>query len=236
MKRIINLIVMFLTVAIVQAASFTVEAPRQVVEGNKFNVTFVLNNGEGSGFTPPEVSGAKLIYGPSVSHSYSSSWVNGKSSHSSSEEYTMIYKATQTGKCHIGAASVVVDGKRMATKAFTIEVLPSGSSQPSQQTQRTPGAPTPYSDPMTQSADKEVSGKDLFVRIEMSKPRVYEQQAVVCTIKLYTKYQVSQFMPTIQPSFDGFLIEEIPMQPSLNKVETLNGQQYMVAILSRAAS
>ncbi len=233
MKRIINLIVMFLAVAIVQAASFTVEAPRQVVEGNKFNVTFVLNNGEGSGFTPPEVSGAKLIYGPSVSHSYSSSWVNGKSSHSSSEEYTMIYKATQTGKCHIGAASVVVDGKRMATKAFTIEVLPSGSSQPSQQTQRTPGAPTPYSDPMTQSADKEVSGKDLFVRIEMSKPRVYEQQAVVCTIKLYTKYQVSQFMPTIQPSFDGFLIEEIPMQPSLNKVETLNGQQYMVATLKK---
>ena len=233
MKRIINIVILLLTVLVAQAASFTVEAPRQVVEGNKFNVTFVLNNGEGSSFTAPEVSGAKLIYGPSVSHSYSSSWVNGKSSSSSSEEYTMIYKATATGKCHIGAASIVVGGKRMATKAFTIEVLPSGSSQPSQQPQRTPGAPTPYSDPMTQSADKEVSGKDLFVRIEMSKPRVYEQQAVVCTIKLYTKYQVSQFLPTIQPSFDGFLIEEIPMQPSLNKVETFNGQQYMVAILKK---
>ena len=233
MKRIFNIALMLLTVVAVQAASFTVEAPRQVVEGNKFNVTFVLNNGEGSSFTPPEVSGAKLIYGPSVSHSYSSSWVNGKSSSSSSEEYTMIYKATQTGKCHVGAASIVVGGKRMATRAFTIEVLPSGSSQPSQQTQRTPGAPTPYSDPMTQTADKSVSGKDLFVRIEMSKPRVYEQQAVVCTIKLYTKYQVSQFIPTIQPSFDGFLIEEIPMQPSLNKVETLNGEQYMVAILKK---
>lgn len=233
MKRIINLALMLLTVVAVRAASFTVEAPRQVVEGNKFNVTFVLNNGEGSNFTPPEVSGAKLIYGPSVSHSYSSSWVNGKTSSSSSEEYTMIYKATHTGRCHVGAASIVVGGKRMATKAFTIEVLPSGSSQPSQQTQRTPGAPTPYSDPMTQSADKDVSGKDLFVRIEMSKPRVYEQQAVVCTIKLYTKYQVSQFIPTIQPSFDGFLIEEIPMQPSLNKVETLNGEQYMVAILKK---
>ena len=233
MKRIINIAILLLTVLVARATSFTVEAPSQVVEGNKFNVTFVLSNGEGSNFTPPEVSGAKLIYGPSVSHSYSSSWVNGKSSSSSSEEYTMIYKATGTGKCHIGAASIVVGGKRYATKALTIDVLPSGSSQPSQQPQRTPGAPTPYSDPMTQSADKEVSGKDLFVRIEMSKPRVYEQQAVVCTIKLYTKYQVSQFMPTIQPSFDGFLIEEIPMQPSLNKVETLNGQQYMVAILKK---
>lgn len=234
MKRIINIAILLLTVVMAHAsASFTVEAPRHVVEGNKFNVTFVLNNGEGSNFTPPEVSGAKLIYGPSVSHSYSSSWVNGKSSSSSSEEYTMIYKATSSDKCHIGSASIVVGGKRMTTKAFTVEVVPSGSSQPSQQPQRTPGAPTPYSDPMTQSADKDVSGKDVFVRIEMNKPHVYEQQAVVCTIKLYTKYQVSQFMPTIQPSFDGFLIEEIPMQPILNKVETINGQQYMVAILRK---
>ncbi len=232
MKRIINIAILLLIVVVAHATSFTVEAPRQVIEGNKFNVTFVLNNGEGSNFTPPEVSGAKLIYGPSVSHSYSSSWVNGKSSSSSSEEYTMMYKATGTGKCHIGAASIVVGGKRYTTKALTIDVLPAGS-QPSQQPQRTPGAPTPYSDPMTQSADKAVSGKDLFVRIEMSKPRVYEQQAVVCTIKLYTKYQVSQFMPTIQPSFDGFLIEEIPMQPSLNKIETLNGQEYMVAVLKK---
>ena len=233
MKRIINIAILLLTVAAAHAASFTVEAPRQVVEGNKFNVTFVLNNGEGSAFTPPEVSGAKLIYGPSVSHSYSSSWVNGKSSHSSSEEYTMIYKATATGKCHIGPASVVVDGKRMTTKAINIDVLPSGSSQPDPQTQRSSASPTPYSDPMTQSADKAVSGKDLFVRIEMSKPRVYEQQAVVCTIKLYTKYQISQFMPTIQPSFDGFLIEEIPMQPVLNKVETFDGEHYMTAILKK---
>ena len=235
MKRIINIAILLLTaVMAVQAASFTVEAPRQVIEGNKFNVTFVLNNGEGSNFTPPEVSGAKLIYGPSVSHSYSSSWVNGKSSSSSSEEYTMIYKATTTGKCHIGAASIVVGGRHLSTKAFSIDVLPSGShaSRQSQQ-QTTPGAPTPYSDPLTQSADKSVSGQDLFVRIEMSKPRVYEQQAVVCTIKLYTKYQISQFMPTLQPSFDGFLIEEIPVQPSLNKVETLNGERYMTAILKQ---
>ncbi|MBQ6079915.1 MAG: protein BatD [Muribaculaceae bacterium] len=232
MKRIIYIAILLLTALAAQAASFTVEAPRQVVEGNKFNVTFVLKNGEGNSFTPPEVTGAKLIYGPSVSHSYSSTWVNGKSSSSSTEEYTMIYKATATGKCHIGAASVVSGGNKLTTKPLTIDVLPAGS-QPSQQMQSTPGAPTPYSDPMTQSADKAVGSKDLFVRIEMSKPRVYEQQAVVCTIKLYTKYQISQFMPTIQPSFDGFLIEEIPVQPSLNKVETLNGERYMTAILKK---
>ena len=213
------------------AVSFTVQAPRQVVEGNKFNVTFVLENAEGSGFAAPEVSGATKIYGPALSTSYSSSWINGKTSQSSSQEYTMIYKATHADKCTVGAASIVVGGQRMSTKPFTVEVLPPDqSASGAQQRQR---SQVQYDDPMTQSADKAVGSNDLFVRIEMSKPRVYEQQAVVCTIKLYTKYQVSQFMPTLQPSFDGFLIEEIPMQPSLNNVEHVNGQNYMVAVLKK---
>ncbi len=221
------------------SVSFTVQAPRQVNEGSKFNVTFVLKNAEGSGFVAPDIPGATKLYGPALSTSYSQSWVNGKSSSSSSQEYTMIYKATKQGRLSVGAASVDVNGRRMTTKPFTIDVLPpdkaansrTRSLQEDQQQHERRGVQ--YDDPITQSADKAVTGNDIFVRIEMSKPRVYEQQAVVCTIKLYTKYQVSQFIPTLQPSFDGFLIEEIPMQPSLNNVETHNGQQYMVAVLKK---
>ena len=230
-----------LCVALSAAASvsFTVQAPRQVNEGSKFNVTFVLKNAEGSGFVAPDIPGATKLYGPALSTSYSQSWVNGKSSSSSSQEYTMIYKATKQGRLSVGAASVDVNGRRMTTKPFTIDVLPpdkaansrTRSLQEDQQQHERRGVQ--YDDPITQSADKAVTGNDIFVRIEMSKPRVYEQQAVVCTIKLYTKYQVSQFIPTLQPSFDGFLIEEIPMQPSLNNVETHNGQQYMVAVLKK---
>ena len=221
------------------AVSFTVQAPRQVNEGSKFNVTFVLKNAEGSGFVAPDIPGATKIYGPALSTSYSQSWVNGKSSSSSSQEYTMIYKANRQGRLSVGAASVDVNGRRMTTKPFTIEVLPpdrAANSRPQslQEEQRQhERRGVQYDDPITQSADKAVTGNDIFVRIEMSKPRVFEQQAVVCTIKLYTKYQGSQFIPTLQPSFDGFLIEEIPMQPSLNNVETLNGQQYMVAVLKK---
>lgn len=221
------------------SVSFTVQAPRQVNEGSKFNVTFVLKNAEGSGFVAPDIPGATKLYGPALSTSYSQSWVNGKSSSSSSQEYTMIYKAIKQGRLSVGAASVDVNGRRMTTKPFTIDVLPpdkaansrTRSLQEDQQQHERRGVQ--YDDPITQSADKAVTGNDIFVRIEMSKPRVYEQQAVVCTIKLYTKYQVSQFIPTLQPSFDGFLIEEIPMQPSLNNVETHNGQQYMVAVLKK---
>ena len=40
-------------------------------------------------------------------------------------------------------------------------------------------------------------------------------------------------MPTKQPSFDGFLIQEVDVQPSLNEMETYNGQNYMTAVLKR---
>ena len=71
------------------------------------------------------------------------------------------------------------------------------------------------------------------MRIILSKSSAYEQEAIGCTIKLYTKYSISSFLPTRQPAFDGFLIQEVDLQPSLNQVETYNGQNYMTAILKK---
>ena len=213
-----------------EGVSFTARAPRQVVQGNRFSVAYTLRNGEGSGFAAPEIEGATKIYGPAVSTSYSQQWVNGVSSSSSSVEYTMTYRADKAGKYTVGAASVSVDGKRYSTKPFTIEILPPDKSAQGG-TQQSGGVQ--FDDPNTQSAGKEVSSKDLFVRIAMSKTNVYEQEVVVCTIKLYTKYQISQFMPTLQPSFNGFLIEELPITASLNQVEHVNGENYMVAELKK---
>lgn len=212
--------------------SFTAHAPRQVIQGNKFNVTYVLRNAEGSNFKEPQVNGATKLYGPSLSTSYSSEWVNGKSSSSSSQEYTILYRADKEGTYTIDAATIDADGKRYSTKPVTIQILPPDkSSSDNSADSRNQGVRIDDID--TQSASKPLSTKDLFVRIEMSKQKVYEQEAVVCTIKLYTKYQISQFMTTLQPSFDGFLIEELPISNNLNNVEHLNGENYMVAELKK---
>ncbi len=213
-----------------QDVSFTAHAPRQVVQGNRFSVAYVLKNGEGSGFNAPEIDGATKIYGPAVSTSYSQQWINGQQSSSSSVEYTMTYRADKAGKYQVGAASVVVNGKKMTTAPFSLEVLPPDKSA---QTGGQQSGSVQFDDPSTQAAGKEVSSKDLFVRISMSKSNVYEQEAVVCVIKLYTKYQISQFMPTIQPSFNGFLIEDLPVNTSLNNIEHVNGENYMVAELKK---
>lgn len=216
------------------AVSFTAQAPPKVEVGNKFNITFVLTNAEGQRFMAPELSWASKVYGPAMSTSYHSSWINGKSSSSTSQEYNMIYKALKPGKYTVGSASIVVNGTRMTTRPLSIEVISSSRAADDQrreeQRQR---SQVQFDDPLTQDASKGVNANDLFVRIELSKPRVYEQQAVVCTIKLYTRYQISQFMATKQPSFDGFLIEEIDQKASLNNDEVVNGQPYKVAILKR---
>ena len=71
------------------------------------------------------------------------------------------------------------------------------------------------------------------MRIILSKSKAYEQEAIECTIKLYTKYSISSFMSTTQPSFDGFLIEELDLKSSLNQIENYKGQNYMTAILKK---
>lgn len=207
--------------------SFTVDAPRQVIEGNKFTITYVLRNGEGSSFQEPKVEGTTKLFGPATSRSYSSQWVNGVSSSSTSEEYAITYRADKAGKYNVAAAKVQVDGKTYSTQPFTLEILP-----PDRTAQNGQGG-VQIDNYDSQRAGKVVSADDLFIRINLSKSSAYEQEAVVCTIKLYTKYQVSQFMPTLQPSFNGFLIEELPITSSLNNVERVNGQNYMVAELKK---
>lgn len=207
--------------------SFTANAPRQVIQGNKFDVKFILRNAEGENFKEPSLGGVTKIYGPSTSTSYSMQMINGKTTSSSSCEYTIMYKADKAGTYTIPSATVEVDGKRYSTKPLTIEILPPDKNSGAN------AQGVRVDDINTQSASKPLNPNDLFVRIQLSKSKVYEQEAVVCTIKLYTKYQISQFMTTLQPSFDGFLIEELPTSPSLNDIESYKGENYMVAELKK---
>lgn len=232
MKRyivILFIISFFPFVEAFAAASFTVKAPRQVIQGGKFSITYELSNASGSAFKSPNVGGCKLLYGPSVSQMSSFSSVNGKNTSSTSESYTMTYRAEKAGKYTIGAASINVGGKTYTTKPFTLEVLPpdksaSGGNQ-SQSVQ--------VYDVDTQTPDKLVGKNDVFVRIILSKPKAYEQEGILCTIKLYTKYNIQQFMPTLQPSFDGFISQELPITSSINRIENYNGENYMVADLKQ---
>lgn len=206
--------------------SFTTIPPRTVIAGNKFNITFRLKDGQGSGLKAPEIKGCTLLFGPSTSTMQNYQWVNGKSTSSTTVDYSFTYRADSPGTYVIGEAHITSGGKTYTTKPVSFTVLPPDKAAQAGQSAR-------VDDISSQSPDKTVSANDVFVRIILNKSHAYEQEAILCTIKLYTKYSISSFMPTTQPAFDGFLIEELNLQPQLNEVEHYNGQNYMTAILKQ---
>ncbi len=214
--------------AIFAEASFEVIPPRNVIAGNSFTITFRLKDGEGSGIKVPSIKGCKLLYGPATSTRQSYQVINGQASANTTVDYTYTYRAEEAGTYTIDAASIVVNGKTLTTKSASFTVLP-----PDKAAQQDPNGRVRVDDYSTQTPDKQITSDDVFIRIILSKSRAYEQEAIECTIKLYTKCTITAFYANTQPYFDGFLVDEVNLQPSLNQVEHYNGQNYETAILKK---
>jgi len=234
MKRlyVFLLLVVIVTVNTHAAVTFSVNAPGRVSVGSKFPVTFVLKNAEVSSaaINAPQINGCKLLFGPSTSRFQSYQNINGRSESSSSTEYTFTYKAEKAGTYQIRPVTVSVSGKKYSSQAISITVAPASSQQPSTPSSR---RPVSIDDIETQSSDRPIKGSDVFVRISTSRSSSYEQEAIECTIKLYTKYSIAEFMPITQPAFNGFLVEDLPIQAALNQRENVNGQEYATAVVKK---
>ncbi len=221
------------------AQSFKVVPPRNVIAGQRFQVTFRLTNGEGSGLNAPAIPGCKLLSpSPGVSTMQSYQYVNGQSTSTSTVDYTFTYRAEKDGSFTIPAATINVDGKKLSTVPTKFSILPADQAPAQSGSQGGYGGGYPQvriDDADSQNdTSKPISKDDIFVRIILNKSQAYEQEAIECVIKLYTKYErINSFMMTSPPTFDGFLIEEVDAQSMLNQVEHYNGQNYITAVLKR---
>ena len=89
------------------AASFTVQAPRQVIQGNKFTVTYTLKDAEGTALKVDQIEGATLIFGPATGQSSSYQFINGKQTSSFSTSYTYTYRADKPGTYKVEGLSLI---------------------------------------------------------------------------------------------------------------------------------
>lgn len=213
--------------------TFKVQAPDRVPQGQKFAVTYRLSNGsDPADLRVQPINGCRQLYGPAQSTRQSYQVINGVASSSMSVDFTYYYLAETPGEYTIEEATIRDGSKRYSTRPVKLTVV---ATQNQNQTQPAAGGrpDVDVDDISTQSSDRSVNSTDVMVRIILSRSKVYEQEAIECTIKLYTKYNISSFRPTIQPSFDGCLIEELDVTPSLNEVESFNGQNYRTAVLKR---
>lgn len=231
-KLLFTLALMFLAAAGMAAqTSFQVVPPRNVIAGNTFYVTYRLTNGDGSGITAPPIQGCKLLSPrPGVSTMQSVQIINGRQSSTTTEDYNYTYRAEKEGTFTIPEATIQCDGKTYRTQPVKFNVLPADRNS-----SRQGGSPQARVDDLaSQDAQTDISKNDIFVRVILNKSHAYEGEAIECTLKLYTKFErINSFMVVSPPTFDGFLIEELNTQASLNAVEHYNGQNYITAVLKR---
>lgn len=218
--------------AVAADASFELMQPRNVVQGRNFAITLRLTNADGNPPSAPELAGCTMLYGPAVSTMMSTEIVNGRMSSSRTKDFTYTYRADQAGTVEVPAMAVSTDSGTLRSRAASFTILPPDSNPAQNPAYTNPGQDNSQSGSVDQPRAGRVSADDLLVRVFFSKNSVYEQEPVVATIKIYTKYDITSFVPTVQPAFEGFLTEELPVDNDIT-IEHYNGQNYHCAVLKR---
>lgn len=231
--RKISLIFFALSIALMGFADevvFRAQAPKQVVVGRPFQITYTVNQ-RSRDLRAPEFSDFDVLSGPYTSTSSSTSFVNGKRTSSFEQTYTYMLMAQRAGTFTIGPATVKVDGENVQSNGVRIEVLPEDQqAQPSQSSQSVQGSQSTQS-----SQGSQASSENIFVRTIASKTKVHEQEALLVTYKLYfANVDVTQLTNNTKlPEFTGFLKQDLEQGEIQTELEHYNGRNYQTAVLYR---
>ena len=212
------------------AQTLTGSAPSQVAVGEQFRLTYTVNTQNVSDFRSGNIPDAfEVLIGPNRSMQSSYQIINGHTSSSSSITYTYIVVASKNGTFTIPPAHVVVDGKNISSNPLTIKVSGTSQSQSGSSSQRRQSS----NEPEMRDAGTQISGSDLFIKVSANKKRVYEQEPILLTYKVYTLVSLTQLEGKM-PDLKGFHTQEVqlPQQKSF-KLETVNGRPYRTVTWSQ---
>lgn len=220
---LISLTFFLLNTVIVKAdepVRFSASAPSTVVLNTPFQLVYTIN-AAGRDLRVPEITNFEVLAGPFQSHSSSIQIVNGRQSATESTSYTYTLQAQKTGTFAISSASIIVGGQKYNSNGVSIKVLPP-DAQSKSQGNRGGNA----------GAQTSITNDNLFIRADVSKTNVYEQEAILVTYKLYTLVDVVQCSPKKMIDFTGFMKQDID-QPTNKQfaLENYNGRNYTSVVL-----
>ena len=209
--------------------TFKASAPATVVEGEQFRLSYILNK-EGKDIRLPEIPDFDVLFGPSISTSFSQRTVNGKTTSESSVTYTYILMAKKTGTFTISPASIKVDGSNYESNSLQIKVLPPDEAS----TQEPAAGGGRGEERPSGTGTATVSAEDAFIRAIVSKNDPYEQEGFTVTFRLYTTLNVVNFGKIQFPEFEGFMVEEVNLPSNQQlQLERYNGRNYFTADLRK---
>lgn len=196
---------------------FAVDGPRQVIQGQQFQLEYTLYNTSGKDLKLPEFKGCKVLY-QGTSSGTSVSVVNGKVDRQTTETHVITLRAEKEGSYTFAPATISADGRTLSTNIWKLTVLP----------------PDKASASSGRSGGQSSDNTTLFARLILSKSRIYEQEAVLATIKLYTQASGVQAENYSFPSFEGFVVQDIDLPQNTSfSLENYNGVNYKVAVLKQ---
>lgn len=213
MKYILTIILALLTTlqSVSQNVKFTANAPLSVQEGARFNIKFVLENAEASTITTPDATGIQVLAGPQVANgSYTEMSSNGATIHTTSQTFTYTYQANKAGIAKVGVMTADVGSKKYQTQPLSIEVVAKG-----QQAQNTG-----------------LKDSDILLRLNLSKSKLYKGEAMLATLKLYTRVEIVNVANVKMPSFTNFWSEQLKGNNAPTR-ETINEKSYQVHTISQ---
>ena len=233
MKRLIFFICysIFIITNGVAQVRVTLQAPSQAEEGQRIRVSYVVNTQDVDDIQVGDFPGFELLYGPSTSSSSSFSIVNGKTTHTSQMTFTYTLLAQKAGNYKLPAAVVKSGGQTYRSNQASIQILQGDGSGASGGSGQSNGSAATRQ--RLQNAGERITSNDLYITVTASKKRLYEQEAVVLTYKLYTLVSIDQCSGKM-PDLDGFHTQEIalPQQKTL-KYERVNGRNYGTVVWSQ---
>lgn len=203
---------------------FKAIAPQAVVMGEQFRLTFTVN-AEGKDLRVQEMPEFDVLMGPSQSTSYSSSWSNGQSSSETTVSYTYVLMPKKEGTFNIAPATIKVKGANYSSNGLSIKVLPAD---------QTGNAQAQAGGGNTSSANVSgVANDGLFVKMDVSRRDVYEQEGFLVTFKLYSLYDCS--LTNVKfPEFEGFLAQEIELPENKQwSLDNYNGRNYRTVVIKQ---
>lgn len=236
MKRLTS-IVLFIGLALGAWADevvFQAQAPKQVIAGRPFQLTYTVNQ-RSRDLRTPEFTDFDVLAGPYTSTSSSTSFVNGHRTSSFTQTYTYTLMAQRTGTFTIGPANVKVDGENYQSNGVRITVLPEDEQQQAQSSQSSQSSQASQTGQTSSQSSSNVSSENIFVRTIASKTRVHEQEALMVSYKLYfANVDVAQLTNNTKlPEFTGFLKQDLEQGEIQTQLEHYNGRNYQTAVLYR---
>jgi hypothetical protein len=204
---------------------FIASAPSTVVMDRPFQLVYTLNSASGRDLRVPEITTFDILAGPFTSTSSSIQIINGRQTSSEANSYTFTLQAKKTGTFTISSASIVVGGQKYNSNGVSIKVLPSDANSSKSQGNQGGGR-------TANSGSQAISSDNIFIKTNVSKTNVYEQEAILVTYKLYTLLDVVGCNPKKMLDFNGFMKQDIQLpQNKQFTLENYNGKNYTSVVL-----